>query len=244
MKKLPEITVQFFILVIFALMVFNFALVADRSTSLKVSIALVLFLAVLVVNQLFGEIEPSPRRLSPEAKELYYSEFLSKNFLVRYDPEALKEEVTADVIDYAKARVPVLLVVAAPKSGAYLQRFADDVASGRVQLVEMSVKGEEAAGEGVTKVPVEDLAPIEGILSARAEGSLVVLDSISDIIRNRGFEESVRILEGWLELCGGRGLVLMALLNQDAHKKMEIKAMEDLFQGIARIQQGRLRVLK
>ncbi len=244
MKKLPESVVQAIILVLFALIVINTAMVQDRTEAVRNVVALIILIILLLMNQLFGEMEEPPRKYRPETEDLFYRALLGKHILIEYTPGRRNEEVIRDIIGYAKDRTSIALVSPMPKSEVYLQAYLEDVEKGDVRLVELSALGEASTGGNPMRIPYQNLDMLEGVLTGLSKGSVVIFDSLTDIVTNVGSKETHMLLRKWLETCGQAEVRVMGFLNPEAHPKRVVSALEDLFLGVAAIRNGRLRKVR
>jgi hypothetical protein len=243
-KRLPEYMVQLIMMLIFIMLVFNIGVVSDRATTFRVTVILIVLIGVLIINQLFGEIETPPMGYRSETEDLFFHDLLTKHVLITYSPESRNEDVIRRIIDYARDRSPVVLVSSAPKSEVHLQRFVTEVETGDIRLVEVSAVAEAVTEGNPMKVPLRDMDQLEGVISAQAKGTVVIFDSLSDIITSIGSEDTYRLFRKWLEMSSQKGIRVMAFLNQKAQKKRVVDTMGDLFLGVALIRNGRLRKIR
>lgn len=243
MKRLPEHLVHLIILLGVVMMILSIAL-SGGEPSYKAVLSFLIVLGLLILNQLFGEIETKEIRLAPLNRSYWYSDVFKDPTLIKYSPTGRYENMIVDIVSTLAGDKPVILVTSPPMTSLYYERFRELIKVGRVRLADITMEKPLPLNRDRVKIQMNELGRLSEIYSKSPENSVVIFEPVSDVILTVGIEHAYKLLSHWLEICSSKNVSFIALLNQKAHEKKAVGIFDSLFLNIAVLSKNRLKKVK
>lgn len=180
----------------------------------------------------------------PEVEQV--SKLLARSTLIEYTPHTRYEDSVVEIcLRLYGETVNVVLVSSEPRTSLYRESLGDLIDVGAMKFIELSMAGEDISEEGgIIRLPFGELDRFFDLTSKLPEGCAVVLEPITHLIINKGADEAYAFVAKVAEEMAARKLVLVGLINKNAHDAQVISRFEGLFLNLAEEAGNRIRVTK
>jgi len=180
----------------------------------------------------------------PEVEQM--STLLSRSTLVEYTPKTRYEDSVIEIcLRLYGEMVNTVLVSTQPRTAMYKEKIGDLMDIGAMKFIEISSTNDHVTDEdGVIKLPADEIDKFFELTSKLPEGCAVIFEPISQLILTDGEQKTYDFMSEMVERFSVSELVLVGMINKDAHDEQIVSRFEGLFLNLAEEQDAKIRVVK
>ncbi len=180
----------------------------------------------------------------PEVDQM--STLLSRSTLIEYTPKTRYEDSVIEVcLRLYGEMVNTVLVSTQPRTAMYREKIGDLMDIGAMKFIEISSTCEQVNNEeGIIKLPTEELDKFFELTSKLPEGCAIVFEPVTQLLLTEGEKKTYEFMSEMAERFAANELLLVGLINKDAHDEKIISRFEGLFLNLAEEEGAKIRVFK
>ncbi|TQD26350.1 DUF3795 domain-containing protein [Methanolobus vulcani] len=180
----------------------------------------------------------------PEVEQM--SKLLSRSTLIEYTPKTRYEDSVIEIcLRLYGEMVNTVLVSTQPRTEMYKEKIGDLMDIGAMKFIEISSTTKTVTNEeGIVKLPADEIEKFFELTSKLPEGCAVVFEPISQLILTDGEQRTYEFMSEMVERFSASKLLLVGMINKDAHDLQIISRFEGLFLNLADEKDAKIRVVK
>lgn len=180
----------------------------------------------------------------PEVKEI--STLFNRSTLLEYTPYSRYEDSVIEIcLRLYGEMVNIVLVSTQPRTALYMEKLGDLIDVGAMKFIEISTSSETLTEEnGIIKLPISEIDKFFDLTSKLPESCAVVFEPITQLMITEGESETYSFISRMVEQFNEKQLLLIGMINKNAHEEKSLARMEGLFLNLAEVIKTRIRVLK
>jgi hypothetical protein len=180
----------------------------------------------------------------PEVEQM--SKLLSRSTLLEYTPKTRYEDSVIEIcLRLYGEMVNTVLVSTQPRTAMYKEKIGDLMDIGAMKFIEISSTSKSVANEdGIIKLPADEIEKFFELTSKLPEGCAIIFEPMTQLILKDGEQKTYDFMSEMVERYSDNELLLVGLINKEAHDAQTISRFEGLFLNLAEEKDARIRVIK
>ena len=180
----------------------------------------------------------------PEVEQM--SKLLSRSTLIEYTPKTRYEDSVIEIcLRLYGEMVNTVLVSTQPRTAMYKEKIGDLMDIGAMKFIEISSTSKSVTNEdGIIKLPADEIEKFFELTSKLPEGCAIIFEPITQFILKDGEQKTYDFMSEMVERFSDNELLLVGLINKDAHDAQTVSRFEGLFLNLADEKDARIRVIK
>jgi hypothetical protein len=141
--------------------------------------------------------------------------------------------------------VNTVLVSTQPRTAMYKEKIGDLMDIGAMKFIEISSTSKSVTNEdGIIKLPADEIEKFFELTSKLPEGCAIIFEPMTQLILKDGEQKTYDFMSEMVERYSDNELLLVGLINKEAHDAQTISRFEGLFLNLAEEKDARIRVIK
>jgi hypothetical protein len=180
----------------------------------------------------------------PEVEQM--SKLLSRSTLLEYTPKTRYEDSVIEIcLRLYGEMVNTVLVSTQPRTAMYKEKIGDLMDIGAMKFIEISSTSKSVTNEdGIIKLPADEIEKFFELTSKLPEGCAIIFEPMTQLILKDGEQKTYDFMSEMVERYSDNELLLVGLINKEAHDAQTISRFEGLFLNLAEEKDARIRVIK
>jgi hypothetical protein len=180
----------------------------------------------------------------PQVEQM--AKLLSRSTLIEYTPKTRYEDSVIEIcLRLYGEMVNTVLVSTQPRTEMYKEKIGDLMDIGAMKFIEISSTSKHVTNkDGIVKLPADEIEKFFELTSKLPEGCAVIFEPMSQLIFTDGEQRTYEFISEMVERFSASNLILVGLINKDAHDTKTVSRFEGLFLNLAEEKDAKIRVVK